>query len=254
MGKLLIYPLRLGTLQNVEKSIFTYGCNQGVKIQACFIGWYIAGASKKILVDTGPSDPDCASLYHPHISLKKDYSQQLNQALRGLGLFPEDIELVIFTHLHWDHCYNAEILNKASFIVQADEIRYAVAPLPIHRVTYEVGIKGLQPPWMSVFDRIEIIQGDNEIVPGISVVHLPGHTPGSQGVVVETDKGPYLIAGDTVPLYENWQGDKGINIPNGIHVDLRTYFDTLEKIQKLEVKAILPGHDEEVFMNQCYPI
>ena len=242
MNGLYIYPLCLGTFPSVEKSIFTYACNQGVKFRACCIGWYIAGAPKKVLVDTGPSDPDLAARYHPHLRLDKD-KVTLEQALSKVGVKPQEIELVIFTHLHWDHCYNLESLSKSIFLVQNDEIQYAVSPLPIHKVAYEVGIPDLRPAWMSVFDRIRITNNDEEILPGISVITLPGHTPGFQGVLVQAEKKHYLIAGDAIPLFENWEG----SIPSGIHIDLREYEKTFKKIKSLKPDVILPGHDERVF-------
>lgn len=242
MSEVSIYPLRLGTFPSVEKSIFTYACNQGLKFRACCIGWYIAGASKKVLVDTGPSDPDLAARYHPHLRLSQD-KVTLEQTLSKVGVKPQEIEVVIFTHLHWDHCYNLESLSHSSFLLQNDEIQYAVSPLPIHQMAYEAGIPGLRPSWMSVFDRIRIVQGDEEILPGISVVSLPGHTPGFQGVMVQTEKGRCLIAGDTIPLFENWEG----SIPHGVHVDLREYEKTFRKIKSLRPDVILPGHDERVF-------
>ncbi len=248
MAKLTIHPLLLGGFPNVEKSIFTYGCNQGVKFSACCIGWYIEGAEKKILVDTGPSNPDLALRYHPHLGLSRD-EMRLDRALSGIGIKPQDIDLVIFTHLHWDHCYNVESLSNAVFLVQSDEIRYAVSPLPIHRVGYEVGIPGLCPAWMSVFDRIRVTSGDEELLPGINVVTLPGHTPGFQGVLVQTEKGRYLIAGDAIPLFENWEN----RIPHGVHVDLHKSEETFKKIKSLKPDVVLPGHDERVFEQRTYP-
>jgi N-acyl homoserine lactone hydrolase len=241
MSGISIHPLYLGTFPSVEKSIFTYACNQGLKFRACCIGWYIAGASKKILVDTGPSEPDLAARYHPHVGL--NYKVPLGQALSKVGVKPQEIDIVIFTHLHWDHCYNLESLSNAKFFVQKEEIQYAVSPLPIHQVGYEVNIPGLCPSWMSVFNRINVFHNEEEILPGISILSLPGHTPGSQGVTIETARGRYLIAGDVIPLYENWEN----RIPSGIHVDLREYEKTFRKIKSLKPDGILPGHDEKVF-------
>ena len=248
MGHLSIYPLLLGTFPNVEKSLFTYACNQGVKLSACCIGWYIEGALKRVLVDTGPSNPDLAARYHPHLGLSRNKAS-LEDALSRFGVRPQDIDLVIFTHLHWDHCYNLELLTKAIFWVQKEEIRYAVSPLPIHRVGYEAGIKGLIPSWMSVFDRMNIVDGEEEILPGVSVVNLHGHTPGFQGVMIETEKGRHLIAGDAIPLFENWEN----RIPHGVHVDLHASEETFKKINSLKPDVILPGHDERVFERETYP-
>lgn len=226
--------------------------NEGVKFRSPCLAFYIEGAPKKILVDTGPCDPEAAMRYH-HLSLDKGSSQNLETALGALGVDLCEVEIVIFSHLHWDHCYNLEGLSNATFFVREEEIRYAVAPLPVHRIAYEVGIPGLLPPWMKVFDRMRVIREDCEIVPGVTLVSLPGHTPGSQGVLVDTEKGPYLIAQDTVPLFENWKGSPYLkHIPSGIHVDLAVYFETLLKIERLSA-YVLPGHDGEVLRQRRYP-
>jgi N-acyl homoserine lactone hydrolase len=253
MGKgFSIYPLDLGTLVGIDKSVFTFARNQGLKIDVPCLAWLILGGDRKILVDTGPCDPDWASRYHR--PLRKAPHQEIGAALNKFGLSPEQIDLVIFTHLHWDHCFNLESLSSAHFLVQKSEVQYAVAPLPSDRVPYEVGIPGIQPPWMKVFGRMTLLEGDEEVLPGISVMHLPGHTPGSQVVVVETTERPWVIAGDAVPLYENWRGDKALShIPSGIYQNLYDAFKFLGRLDSFGDR-ILPGHDESVLAHEKYPV
>ena len=78
--------------------------------------------------------------------------------------------------------------------------------------------------------------------------------PGSQCVRVNTEDGYYLIAGDTVNIYENWEGNaKYHHVPAGIHVDLREYEETFKKMDKIDFKVILPGHDMKVLEHSVYP-
>ncbi len=248
---LFIYPLDLGTLLSIDKSIFTLVRNQGVKLDAPCLSWVLLGGEKRVLVDTGPCNPDWASRYHR--PLKKAPSQEIDNALGKIGLSPQQIDLVIFTHLHWDHSFNLEYFSRATFLVQREELRYAIAPLPSDKKPYEVGISGVEPPWMKVFGQIIPLDEDQEILPGIRVIHLPGHTPGSQGVVVETYEGPWIIAGDTVPLYENWEGDETLeHIPSGVYQNLYNSFSSLKKLEPFGTK-ILPGHDEKVLEHTRYP-
>jgi glyoxylase-like metal-dependent hydrolase (beta-lactamase superfamily II) len=138
-------------------------------------------------------------------------------------------------------------------MAQQIELAYASAPLPSDKKPYEAGIPGIQPPWMKIFGQMVALDGDQEIIPGIRVIHLPGHTPGSQAVVVETSDGPYVIPGDNVPLYENWYGDEAMDhIPSGIYQNL---FDAFDSLKELEVFGdhILPSHDEKVLEKQRYP-
>ena len=156
--QLHIHPFNLGTLLSIDKSVFTLSRNQGVAIDAPCISWAILGGEKRILVDTGPSDPDWALRYHR--PLRKTPSQEIDQALKQVGLATDDIDLVIFTHLHWDHCFNLEHFSKATFLVQRSELRYAIAPLPSDKIPYEAGIPGVLPPWMRVFGQIIPLDGD----------------------------------------------------------------------------------------------
>jgi glyoxylase-like metal-dependent hydrolase (beta-lactamase superfamily II) len=101
--------------------------------------------------------------------------------------------------------------------------------------------------------RFRVIHGDQELAPGISSVHLPGHSPGLQGVLIETLKGPYLIAGDCIPLYENWNGDRHEkHILSGVHTDLFAYYKSFEKLEKTGA-TVLPGHDMRIFEKPVYP-
>ena len=80
-------------------------------------------------------------------------------------------------------------------------------------------------------------------------MYTPGHTPGFQSVVIETEEGPWIIAGDMTPLYENWK----LGIPAGIYQDLYLFYDSLEKLKKFGDK-VLPGHDGKVLEHARYPV
>ncbi len=98
---LTIHPLDLGTLLGIDKSVFTVRHNQGVKIDVPCVGFLILGDSKNIVVDTGPCDVERAKRYHR--PLQKEASQEVPAALANHGVSPESIDIVILTHLHWDH-------------------------------------------------------------------------------------------------------------------------------------------------------
>jgi N-acyl homoserine lactone hydrolase len=244
-----IHPLDVGTVRCFDKSLFTLRENQGVKIDVPCLAWAVTNGEQTVLVDTGPCDPARAARYHRPLS--KTPAQGTKWALAAIGIDAARIERVIFTHLHWDHCFNLKLFPAAVFYVQKRELDYAVNPLFADRRAYEAGIPSVGPPWRAVADRIVAVEGEREICPGVSVVPLPGHTPGSQGVVVETVDGPWIIAGDTVPLYENW--DAGTRrTPNGIYQDLFAYEATLTRLIPFGPR-LLPGHDPQVTERSVYP-
>jgi N-acyl homoserine lactone hydrolase len=250
MNSWTIWPISVGTIGQVEKSNFTFGNNQGIKIDVCSVMYLLKGGPQLILVDTGMSDPDWATKYHHPSS--RDESQEPVKALAKLGVTPEEVSIVICTHLHWDHCFNNSLFKKARIIVQKDEIQYALFPLPIHTLYYEAFSIGMTPAWLKDIPRFEIVEGDREVVSGVSVIKLPSHTPGFQGVNVKTQKGNYLIGSDFCPLFENWKGKDKEPIPSGIHVNLFDYYDSFRKVNTF-ADLILPGHDIKVLEQKCYP-
>jgi N-acyl homoserine lactone hydrolase len=246
-----IWPIKMGEGRDTEKSGLTHGINHGVKIDIAYIVYVIKGGAETIIVDTGLSDPEWVAKYHQ----RKLYDyQDLPKALKKLGIHPDDIRLVICTHLHWDHCFNNDLFKNAKIVVQREEIRYAIAPLPMHALFYESQLIKMRPPWLKAIENIEIVDGDREIVPGIDVVTIPGHTPGSQGVNVKTAKGNYFIASDFCPLFENWEGNPPLmkHIASPIHVDLEDYHRSFKKVEKY-ADFVLPGHDIKVFEKERYP-
>jgi len=131
-------------------------------------------------------------------------------------------------------------------LVQAEELRYAISPLPCHALYYESQLIRTSPSWLKVLDRIELVEGEMEIERGISLVPLPGHTPGFQGVLVELKSGRCLIAGDNCPLFENWHGnEQPTHMPPGIHVDQRDCYDSYRKMESI-ADMVLPGHAPKV--------
>ena len=245
-----IWPIRMGLVKAGDKSGLTHGMNQGVMIDTCVIVYVIKGAGESIVVDTGMGDPDWSEKYHH--KKPEDY-QDLPAGLEKIGVNPDNVHTVICTHLHWDHCFNNDLFKNARILVQKDEIRYAIAPLPLHALFYESQLIGMRPPWLKALEKIELIEGDKEVAPGIDIVKIPGHTPGFQGVNVKTRKGSYFIASDFCPLFENWEG-AGFHrhIASPIHVNLDDYYRSFEKVEKI-AGFVLPGHDVKVFGRERYP-
>jgi len=251
MPNCTIRPLNVGHFPKIDKPILTYMRGFGESIRVPVVMWAVEGANQRILIDTGSGDPQRALKYHR--PLEQSEGQRPESVLQRIGWNPEEIELVILTHLHWDHCSNNSLFSRAEFIVQEEEVNYANSPLPVHAVAYETPLIGTSPLWVETASRFKMIRGDQKVFPGISSVHLPGHSPGFQGVLIETLKGPYLIAGDCLPLYENWEGDgHEKHIPSGVHTDLFSYYKSFKKLEEIGATP-LPGHDMRIFDKRVYP-
>jgi N-acyl homoserine lactone hydrolase len=250
--KWTIKPLCFGEFPHMEKSGFTYYRNQGVKISSPAIGFLLLSGERAVLVDTGPGDPDTEH-HSSHTAFTRTAEQVPSAAVTAAGVRPEDLETVVLTHLHYDHSYNLGLFPNASFVVQAEELRAAVDPIAAQRSTYEFGLSGLIPPWMRLTDRLTIVRGDTELLPGIRLLHLPGHTPGMQAVLVETTEGPHLIASDLISLYDNLGSGPHDAVMPGIHTDLAACERSIERVFSLGA-TVLPSHDWRVLRHQSYPV
>lgn len=248
--KLRVKPLLCGFVR-VDKSLLTLGVDQGVKIDIPSYIWYIEGSEAKILIDTSYGDPELMSKWH--YPCRRTPEQGISSVLRSIGCKPEDIEIVVFTHLHWDHSGNTELFKNARFIVRRKEVSYAIAPLGSQSVIYDAPTIGRTPAWLNT--RFEFIKGDKEIAKGVSLIFTPGHTPGHQSVALETDKGTYVIAGDAIALYKNLEGTPFSSFIVPAYVNYQQCWESIEKIVEIAKikKRILPGHEIEVSKKDTYP-
>jgi glyoxylase-like metal-dependent hydrolase (beta-lactamase superfamily II) len=116
--------------------------------------------------------------------------EALLASLGRLGIRPEEVDLVVTTHLHWDHAGGLTrrtaaggyelTFPRATHVVQRDEWEFALAPDPRSRAAY------FEEDLLPVADAglLEIVEGDVEVLPGIEVRQTGGHTPGHQIIVV----------------------------------------------------------------------
>lgn len=247
MAEFRIIPLRCGHVIDHAVSGFLYRTASDARIDAPCTAWLLQGSGGPVLVDTGPGPRTAA----PQHYRPDDPDDLLPLELARHGIDPLAVQTVILTHLHNDHVGGARLFPRATFHVQVRELQEAVWPVPFQRAIYEVNRPGHLPPWVHILGRYAALEGDTDIMPGISVMTLPGHTSGSQGVLVDTAAGPHLLPGDLVPLRENWPGD-GSRIPNGNHTDLYACERSFRRLATLGA-TVLPSHDPRVFADPSYP-
>ncbi|WP_327321522.1 MBL fold metallo-hydrolase [Streptomyces sp. NBC_01210] len=135
-----------------------------------------AGRNRNILVDAA------------HVGRRP----HLWDALAARGLTAADIDTVVLTHAHWDHVQNIDLFPQATLLIHSDERRYAHTPHTNDWAT---------PAWTGLLlEQLpvrEVADGE-DIIPGVTAVGLPGHSPGSIGVLVDTDAGRSAITGDAL--------------------------------------------------------
>jgi glyoxylase-like metal-dependent hydrolase (beta-lactamase superfamily II) len=142
--------------------------------------------NKTILIETGNGtkwEPKYRAIY------KVQDGDPLLHALTHAGVNPDEIDLVINTHLHFDHCGgNTRIVDgrvvpafrRACYVVQRGELEHATNPTDRDRASYFP--ENFEP--IAKEQRWDLVDGDTEILPGISVARIPGHNADIQAVLL----------------------------------------------------------------------
>lgn len=153
----------------------------------------------KILIETGIGEkfePKLADIY------AIQHSTTLLEDLHGHGLRPEDIDVVINSHLHFDHCgWNTRregeklvaTFPRARYFIQLGEWEHALAPSERDRASY------VEEFFCPAKAQTEFVDGNQEIVQGISVEVMPGHTRDLQCVRIESEGQQAYFTSDLVP-------------------------------------------------------
>ncbi len=225
-----IHPLAVG-FNETDQGILTYQRFYGKRIILPIYSFAITGGDKKILVDTGVED------FVAPVDLEDRTGfpvRKFEDALGTIGWKPEDIDIIIHTHLHNDHCENDSLCVNAEVYVQKEELDFLMNPHPVDHRYYEDVLDGV---------NIKVVEGDAEIVEGISVIFTPGHTPGGQSVVVDTTDGKAVITGLCCNS-ENFPAGGNVILP-GVLLDAIKAYDSMVRIRET-ADIIIPVHDLKI--------
>lgn len=200
--------------------------------------WYIEGAGRHILVDTSFDNLEELKRQREargriHYA-RREPEWELPAALAKVGLTPADIDVVVLTHLHFDHFGNTELFENATFVVQREEIALAFSPPPYALFYYHE----LAPHLIHIRDRLEVADKYWKLADGAELYRLGGHTPGSLGVLVQTAAGRVALAGDLVYDYQNWER----NWPSSAFWNLKDLIAGYQWLRK-NADIVLPNHD-----------
>ncbi len=210
-----------------------------------FYAWLIRGGERVIMVDSGFTDVNRMNANRPPDKpMSQEPGESLVAQLAARNVRPEDVDTVILTHLHLDHCAGVALFSGAQIIMQGREWRGAVAPdhPAMTRMKFfprDIFAYLLTEAW----DRVHLVDGDAQICPGISVHLLGGHTPGLQAVIVESGKDRVVLCCDAAYLYRNIE----TMTPPGLITNLAEAFHALDWV-RTQKGTILPGHDPEVLV------
>jgi len=162
----------------------------------------VRAAGKTLVVETGTGEKVDAKLEDIY---GIDHSVTLLDSLREAGVAPEDVDIVVNTHLHFDHCgWNTRLgtdgkpvptFPRARYYVQRGELEHARQPTERDRASYWP--ENFEP--MAASEQWMLVEGDEEIIPGVELVRFPGHTRDMQGVRLTSGERTAVFFADLVP-------------------------------------------------------
>ena len=168
------------------------------------------------------------------------------EGLAAIGVVAAEVEDVVITHMHYDHAGNVELFPRARFHVQDAELAYCTGRAMTHRhLSAPFAAQDVATLVHRVFDgRVVFHAGDSELCPGVTLHHLPGHTPGLQAVRVATARGDVVLASDVAHFWANIERAT----PFPIVADVPAYLESHRRLRALapSLDHVIPGHDPAV--------
>jgi N-acyl homoserine lactone hydrolase len=190
------------------------------------------GDGKSILIDSGLPEiiPEDASEF--------ENGQDVIKQLASMGLKPDDIDTVISTHYDGDHAGRHAAFTKAQYVVQR-----------AHHLDAESNPRyaSIRPQWDQPLERIRLVDGDTELLPGLELIETSGHVPGHQSVLVRLPKtGTILLTIDAVPFGEGFTRDEqdDDSDPNAEAIRA-SMIKLLDLVEREQIGLVIFGHDKE---------
>lgn len=202
--------------------------------------WILRNRHRTVLVDTGFGHRAAKERGRP-----LDFDPV--DGLARIGVDPDALEDIVITHLHFDHAGSIDRFAKARFHIQDAEVEFATGrcmcdafirrPFDVEDIVTLVR--------RTYADRVVFHDGDDALLPGLTLQVFPGHSNAVQGVLVNTPRGPVLLASDATHYYANALNMKPFNLT----VDSKATLQSYRKIKALTGGVgdrLIPGHDPKV--------
>lgn len=239
-----VHTLRLGTIR-ADKSTSVHGFPAGTVLDIPVWAAAVEGGGRRILVDTGLRAAERWSAGGTPHSLGP--GQGIDAALAELGWRRRDVELVVNTHLHYDHSDNNLAFPHARFLVSRAEWEFAHDPSGPQAHLYDLDWTG---PELGHENYLLVDADRYEVLPGVELIRTPGHTPGHQSVLVRTLEGTLCVTGDAACMMENL----ATPTPPGTHVGVGPALESIRRIGELSDRVLM-NHDPELraFQSAGFP-
>jgi glyoxylase-like metal-dependent hydrolase (beta-lactamase superfamily II) len=235
-----IQPYRIFAVRYAHRACTSseafYGDHHAAPMTMDYFVWAVTNGRHTVVVDLGFTEA-------VGTARGRQFLRCPGVGLGEIGVDPGKVEHVILSHFHYDHVGNYALFPRATFHVQDREMAFYTgrhASRAAFRRSVEVeDVCALVR--LNLEGRVVFADGTREIVPGVSVHHVGGHTAGMQVVSVAHARGQAVVASDASHYYRNFE--KGIPF-NTLH-DLPGMYAAFDRLRALASSAdlIVPGHD-----------
>ena len=208
--------------------------------------WAIRGGQKTWIVDTGFS-----------AEVGRQRGRKVlrcpSEGLKALDIDPDKVEDVIVTHMHYDHCGNHQLFQRARFHVQDKEMFFATGRCMCHApLSYAFGVEDVVAMVRRLYaGRVVFHDGEETLAPGLSVHHVGGHTMGLQVVRVWTRRGWVVLASDASHFYANMEQSRPFPIVYNVADMLAGHKKAYSLAESPQ--HVIPGHDPLVMERYAAP-
>ena len=230
-----VYAVQYAHRETNSSEVF-FGDHEGTPVGMDYFVWAVTNGERTVVVDLG---------FTEEVGTRRgrQFLRSPDRGLAATGIDCAAVEHVIITHFHYDHTGNHALFPRATFYVQDAEMRFYTgrhARQPAFRRSIEVD-DVLALVRLNYEERVSFVDGEHEVVPGVGVHHVGGHTAGMQVVTVQTERGRAVLASDAAHYYRNLDD----NVPFQTLHDLPGTYHAFQRLRDLAdaPDLIVPGHD-----------
>lgn len=243
VGEYEVIIVKYGTRSTVKSDVYL---NFGVygkpddPIDMDYFFWVVRNAERTIIVDTGFSQQGGTLR-------RRTFLIDPAEACEALGIVAEEVDTVVITHAHYDHAGNLGLFPDAEVIIAEKEYEFWTGRhsrrAQFHHSIEEEDIEDLRE--IDKAGRLRTWNGQLDLVPGVTLIEIGGHTPGQAAVLVQTSEGPVLLASDSMHYYEEFEHDMPFAFVGDL-VGMYEGFDTIRQmVESGDVKHLVSGHDPD---------
>jgi glyoxylase-like metal-dependent hydrolase (beta-lactamase superfamily II) len=230
-----VYAIRYGERQATTSEAF-YRDYRNEPLGMTYYVWALTNGQHTLIVDSGFGEAGGTKR-------GRTFLRSPDRGLAEIGIDAGQVEHVVISHFHYDHVGGHALFPKATFYLQEAEMAFYTGPNGA-RAAFQHSVDADDVCAMirlNYAGRVAFVNGEREILPGISVHWVGGHTAGMQIVSVQTARGRAVVASDASHYYRNFQE----RIPfNTLH-DIPGTYRAFERILGLAdtPDLAIPGHD-----------